>query len=46
MDDDAITIASLSDSKEERLTLVAQLAASQPKGTRSENSTCNSTTDP
>jgi len=36
MDDDAVTVASLSDSKEEKLALVVQHATSQPVGIRSE----------
>jgi len=34
-DDDAVIIASLSDSEEEKLVLAAQPATSQPEGTRS-----------
>jgi len=36
MDDDDVTIASLNDSKEEKLALAAQPAISQPVGTQSE----------
>ena len=43
-DDDAVTIASLSDSKEKKLALAAQPATSQPIGL--ENSTCDNMTRP
>ena len=36
MDNDVVTVASLSDSKEEKLALAIQLAIPQPVGTRSE----------